>query len=317
MDQGEHDMSEDQVTWEVASASVGVSAHGSYGLERAMRDSRYVIFEYDFEHLENGGYRILDKRVLTSKGPWFVDGLMSAEDWQVLQPIALQAVADMREVRRVLDERNRKLRATYGYRLAYANNHGKSLPVPSTPEEEKLYAELRPDSEVARKVAERQELTLEREERAKALRQARHNLQFREDEIERATKSLEMFVRVDHGFTQADADEIMERYEDDLEAAQKHLERLEALPVVEPASKPGADLPKETPVVSPNVTKTVARISNDKMVLAALRSYDGRYTKRKGWPFIRPLRAHAGFDITKAERKRLWPIIIKERAESQ
>ena len=39
-------------------------------------------------------------------------------------------------------------------------------------------------------------------------------------------------------------------------------------------------------------------------ILAALRSYDGRVTKRKGWPFIRPLRAHAGFDITKAERKR-------------
>ena len=107
--QGEHDMSEDRITWEEASASVGVSAHGSYNLERALKDAGYVKFEYDFEHLENGGYRILDKRVKESKGPWFVDWLMSAEDWQVLQPIALQAVADMREVRRVLDERNRKL----------------------------------------------------------------------------------------------------------------------------------------------------------------------------------------------------------------
>ena len=53
---------------------------------------------------------------------------------------------------------------------------------------------------------------------------------------------MEMFVRVDHGFTQADADEIMERYEDDLEAAQKDLERLEALPVVEPASKPSEEV---------------------------------------------------------------------------
>ena len=244
-------MTEIMITWEKAAASVGVSAHGSYNLERALKDAGYVKFEYDFEHLENGGYRILDKRVKNSKGPWFVDGLMSAEDWQVLQPIALQAVADMREVRRVLDERNRKLRATYGYRLAYANNHGKALPVPSTPEEEKLYAELRPDSEVARKVAERQELTLEREERAKALRQARHNLQFREDEVERATKSLEMFVRVDHGFTQADADEIMERYEDDLEAAQKRLEQLEAAFATVPPKgpeEPASEAPVEKPV---------------------------------------------------------------------
>ena len=100
MDQGEHDMSDNQVTWEKAAASVGVSAHGSYNLERALKDAGYVKFEYDFEHLENGGYRILDKRVKESKGPWFVDGLMGAEDWKVLQPIALQAVADMREVQK-------------------------------------------------------------------------------------------------------------------------------------------------------------------------------------------------------------------------
>ena len=92
---------------------------------------------------------------------------------------------------------------------------------------------------MARKVAERQELTLEREERAKALRQARHDLQFREDEIVRATAGLEMYVRVGGGFTQADADEIMERYEDDLEAAQKHLAQLEKM-AVKPEKVPDA-----------------------------------------------------------------------------
>ena len=55
---------------------------------------------------------------------------------------------------------------------------------------------------------------------------------------------------------------------------------------------------------------TATRERNDR-ILAALRSYDGRLTKRKGWPFIRPLRRHAGFRITKAERKLLWPTIVK------
>ena len=309
-------MTENQVTWVEASASVGVSAHGSYGLERAMRDSGYVKFEYDLEYLDAGGYRILDKRVKKSKGPWFVDGLMSAEDWQVLQPIALQAVADMREAKALLDARVKKLRATYGYRLAYANNHGKKLPAPSTPEEEKLYAELRPNSDVGRKVAERQELTLEREERAKALRQARHDLQFREDEIKRAAVGLKMYVKAGGGFTQADADEIMERYEDDAEAARKHLDQLEEEAATRlQGETPPVDVAEKLIVAKgpTSTTKPTKSKDHDDRILAALRSYDGRLTKRKGWPFYRSLRTHAGFHITKAERKRLWPVILKER----
>ena len=92
-------MADIQVTWEEAAASVGVPAHGSYNLERALKDSGYVTFEYDFEYLDSGGYRILDKRVKASKGPWFVNGQMEAEDWGVLRPAALEAVAEMRKVR--------------------------------------------------------------------------------------------------------------------------------------------------------------------------------------------------------------------------
>lgn len=313
-------MADIQVTWEEAAASVGVPAHGSYNLERALKDSGYVTFEYDFEYLDSGGYRILDKRVKASKGPWFVNGQMEAEDWGVLRPAALEAVAEMRKVRRILNERVRKLQATYGYRLHYANNHGRILPLPSGDEEEKLYAELRPNSDVGRKVAERKEHTLESEERAKALRQARHDLQFREDEVERTGRRMRMFVKADPSFTQADASEIMERLEDNLEAAQKHLAQLEG------ATLDDAVVVKTVTEGTSSTTATWERLQRDRIhkskvrddrILVAMRLYDGRYGKRRGRPFLRPLSAHAGFKITRHERNRLWPTIAKERAESK
>lgn len=51
------------------------------------------------------------------------------------------------------------------------------------------------------------------------------------------------------------------------------------------------------------------RADRDERIIAAMCTYpvDGRRTKRKGWPYLRDLRNHAGMTITRAERARLWP----------
>ena len=48
--------------------------------------------------------------------------------------------------------------------------------------------------------------------------------------------------------------------------------------------------------------------TRDERIVEAMRSYTGRRTLCRRWPWLRPLRRHAGIrDITAAERKRLWP----------
>ena len=44
----------------------------------------------------------------------------------------------------------------------------------------------------------------------------------------------------------------------------------------------------------------------DERILAAMRTYDGPLT-RKGFPKGRPLQTHAGFYISGADKRRLWP----------
>ena len=63
--------------------------------------------------------------------------------------------------------------------------------------------------------------------------------------------------------------------------------------------------------------QAIVTLRRDREILEALRTYPprGRYTKRKGWPWLRALRKHAGLRITRAERKRLWPAIEQERGE--
>ena len=62
-----------------------------------------------------------------------------------------------------------------------------------------------------------------------------------------------------------------------------------------------------------DTSSTGAWGDRDNKILAAMRSYTGRFSKRNGWPFLRRLSTHAGFRITRPERKRLWPAIAKER----
>ena len=123
------------------------------------------------------------------------------------------------------------------------------------------------------------------------------------------------------GFTKALADETLERYEDDLEAAQKHLAQLEG--ATESPEDQESTLDDK---VDTSSTATWDRLQRDRIhkskvrddrILNAMRTYDGRYGKRRGRPFLRPLSAHAGFKITRQERNRLWPTIAKERTESK
>ena len=48
-------------------------------------------------------------------------------------------------------------------------------------------------------------------------------------------------------------------------------------------------------------------------VSAAMVTYTGRLTKRKGWPYLRDLREQAGFRITRAERKLYWDDTVKRK----
>ena len=51
------------------------------------------------------------------------------------------------------------------------------------------------------------------------------------------------------------------------------------------------------------------RNDRDRRILAAMRTYTGKLDWRKNWPWLRPLRKHAGMpDITAADRRRLWPV---------
>ena len=48
-------------------------------------------------------------------------------------------------------------------------------------------------------------------------------------------------------------------------------------------------------------------------IVSAMRSYTGRRSRRHGWPWLRPLRKHAGIDdITAVERRRLWKHLANE-----
>ena len=54
--------------------------------------------------------------------------------------------------------------------------------------------------------------------------------------------------------------------------------------------------------------------SRDDRIVAAMAGYTGRRTKRKGWPWLRPLRVHASItDISSADRRRLWARVGHEK----
>ena len=56
-------------------------------------------------------------------------------------------------------------------------------------------------------------------------------------------------------------------------------------------------------------------LSRDQRIVEAIRTYpaDGKRTKRQGWPWLWPLRSHAGMpDITSEERRRAWKTINAE-----
>ncbi len=61
-------------------------------------------------------------------------------------------------------------------------------------------------------------------------------------------------------------------------------------------------------VIEAELQQAVLVLHRDRKILEALRTYpaNARYT-RKGWPWLRALRKHAGFRITREERNRLWP----------
>lgn len=48
-------------------------------------------------------------------------------------------------------------------------------------------------------------------------------------------------------------------------------------------------------------------------IVSAMRSYTGKLSRRHGWPWLRPLRKHAGIaDITVVERRQLWKRLADE-----
>ena len=55
-------------------------------------------------------------------------------------------------------------------------------------------------------------------------------------------------------------------------------------------------------------------LDRDERIAAAIRTYTGRRTLRRRWPWLRPLRRHAGMpDITAADRKRVCRQLEGER----
>ena len=67
------------------------------------------------------------------------------------------------------------------------------------------------------------------------------------------------------------------------------------------------DPARAAPSAKPTPDAPPAASTREDRILEALRTYDGRRSKRRGWPWLRPLRAFSGIsDISVAERKRLW-----------
>ena len=84
------------------------------------------------------------------------------------------------------------------------------------------------------------------------------------------------------------------------------------------AKEVGWSGPTRNPIWTPGLPKghglpTKTRRNN--RILAAMRTYNGRHTKRKGWPYLRDLSTHAGFRITRSERKQTWSVIRHEPPE--
>ena len=81
----------------------------------------------------------------------------------------------------------------------------------------------------------------------------------------------------------------------------------ELLPVADWPRMKAYVLNKLAPPKPKKITVTSTR---PERIVAAMRTYNGKRSKRKGWPWVRPLRTHAGMpDITKAERYNLWPMV--------
>ena len=84
------------------------------------------------------------------------------------------------------------------------------------------------------------------------------------------------------------------------------------------AKEVGWSGPTRNPIWTPGLPKghgLPAKTRRNNRILAAMRTYNGRHTKRKGWPYLRDLSTHAGFRITRSERKQTWSVIRHEPPE--